>query len=579
MFRVLIRFINFSGEKNKKRYIISILLGIVEAFGQALRIPAIYLVIRGVVNNRLTGDTVAFAMAILISGLLLQIISARTGKTLQTEAGYTTCAGKRMEIAEHLRYIPMGYFNENSLGTITSITTNTMEALADVATRVVMMTLNGLLESLLITVMLLTFDWRIGLTAIAGIIVFFIINAYMQSKSVDISETKNKADTAMIGEILEFIQGISEAKSYNLIGENNKKLEKSIEDCKNATVDMEMKFVPLMGLQTWIIKMTGIAMCVLSLKLYFNEQMDLATCIVMLLASFMIYGALETAGNFSALLRTVDICVNKANEVLAIQQMDIEGEEVLPETHNIEMENVDFAYDRRKVVDNVNLSIKERTSAAFVGPSGSGKTTICHLIARFWDVEKGRIKFDGRNVKNYSIDSLMRNFSFVFQNVYLFHDTVANNIRFGQPDASMEKVIEAAKKACCHEFIEELPEGYDTILGEGGASLSGGQKQRISIARAMMKDSPVIILDEATANVDPENEKELMEAIDELTREKTVLMIAHRLNTVRNADKIYVVDRGKIVQQGRHAELVEQEGIYKNFIASRAEAVGWKISK
>lgn len=579
MFRVLIRFINFSGEKNKKRYIISILLGIVEAFGQALRIPAIYLVIRGVVNNRLTGDTVAFAMAILISGLLLQIISARTGKTLQTEAGYTTCAGKRMEIAEHLRYIPMGYFNENSLGTITSITTNTMEALADVATRVVMMTLNGLLESLLITVMLLTFDWRIGLTAIAGIIVFFIINAYMQSKSVDISETKNKADTAMIGEILEFIQGISEAKSYNLIGENNKKLEKSIEDCKNATVDMEMKFIPLMGLQTWIIKMTGIAMCVLSLKLYFNDQMDLATCIVMLLASFMIYGALETAGNFSALLRTVDICVNKANEVLAIQQMDIEGEEVVPETHNIEMENVDFAYDRRKVVDNVNLSIKERTSAAFVGPSGSGKTTICHLIARFWDVEKGRIKFDGRNVKNYSIDSLMRNFSFVFQNVYLFHDTVANNIRFGQPDASMEKVIEAAKKACCHEFIEELPEGYDTILGEGGASLSGGQKQRISIARAMMKDSPVIILDEATANVDPENEKELMEAIDELTREKTVLMIAHRLNTVRNADKIYVVDRGKIVQQGRHAELVEQEGIYKNFIASRAEAVGWKISK
>lgn len=579
MFRVLIRFINFSGEKNKKRYIISILLGIVEAFGQALRIPAIYLVIRGVVNNRLTGDTVAFAMAILISGLLMQIISARTGKTLQTEAGYTTCAGKRMEIAEHLRYIPMGYFNENSLGTITSITTNTMEALADVATRVVMMTLNGLLESLLITVMLLTFDWRIGLTAIAGIIVFFIINAYMQSKSVDISETKNKADTAMIGEILEFIQGISEAKSYNLIGENNKKLEKSIEDCKNATVDMEMKFVPLMGLQTWIIKMTGIAMCVLSLKLYFNDQMDLATCIVMLLASFMIYGALETAGNFSALLRTVDICVNKANEVLAIQQMDIEGEEVVPETHNIEMENVDFAYDRRKVVDNVNLSIKERTSAAFVGPSGSGKTTICHLIARFWDVEKGRIKFDGRNVKNYSIDSLMRNFSFVFQNVYLFHDTVANNIRFGQPDASMEKVIEAAKKACCHEFIEELPEGYDTILGEGGASLSGGQKQRISIARAMMKDSPVIILDEATANVDPENEKELMEAIDELTREKTVLMIAHRLNTVRNADKIYVVDRGKIVQQGRHAELVEQEGIYKNFIASRAEAVGWKISK
>ena len=194
-------------------------------------------------------------------------------------------------------------------------------------------------------------------------------------------------------------------------------------------------------------------------------------------------------------------------------------------------------------------------------------------------MEKGCVKFDGRDVREYNMDALMRNFSFVFQSVYLFHDTIANNIRFGQSDTPMEKVIEAAKKACCHEFIEALPDGYDTVLGEAGASLSGGQRQRISIARAMMKDAPVIILDEATANVDPENEKELMEAINELTKEKTVLMIAHRLKTVKNVDKIYVVDRGRIVQQGNHAELINQDGIYRNFVASRAEAVGWKISK
>ena len=214
---------------------------------------------------------------------------------------------------------------------------------------------------------------------------------------------------------------------------------------------------------------------------------------------------------------------------------------------------------------------------AIVGPSGGGKTTLCHLIARFWDVDKGNITLGGVDVRSYSMDSLMKNFSFVFQNVYLFQDTIANNIRFGQEDASMEKVIEAAKKACCHDFIMALPDGYETVIGEGGASLSGGEKQRISIARAIMKDAPIIILDEATANVDPENEKELMEAIDALTKEKTIFMIAHRLKTVRNADRILVLDQGRIVQQGRHEELIQQEGIYKRFVESRELAASWKL--
>ena len=202
---------------------------------------------------------------------------------------------------------------------------------------------------------------------------------------------------------------------------------------------------------------------------------------------------------------------------------------------------------------------------------------LVNLLARFWDVDAGTVSLDGRNVKEYDMDSLMENFSFVFQSVYLFHDTVANNIRFGQPEAPMEKVVEAAKKACCHDFIKALPEGYDTVIGEGGASLSGGEKQRISIARAMMKDAPVIFLDEATANVDPENENELMQAIQALTAEKTVIMIAHRLKTVEHADQILVVDHGKIVQQGTHAELMEQDGIYKSFISERREAASWKV--
>lgn len=577
MFKILMKFFEFSGTENKKRYYESIVLGIIEAIGQAMKIPAIYILVKDVVRGDVTYKTILLSLAVLVGGMVVQCIVSRRSKMLQTIAGYTTCAGKRIEIAEHLRYVPMGYFNETSLGNITSITTNTMELLADIATRVVMLTLGGTLESCLITVLLLIFDLRIGAVALVGLLIFFVINSLLQRHSVDVSKQKLDTDTAMIGEILEFIQGIAEAKNFKLIGENNKKLDNCIDDASRANIRMEFKIVPFTSLQSWIVKMTGVTMCMLSLRFYFAGTMDLETTIVMMIASFLMYAALDSAGNFSALLRAVDISVDKAKSVLAIENMDIDGEYIETETQNIEMDHVDFAYDTRKVIDDISLSIPEKTTAAFVGPSGSGKTTICHLIARFWDVQSGQVKLDNRDVRVYNMNSLMENFSFVFQSVYLFHDTIANNIRFGQPEASMDMVIDAAKRACCHDFISELPDGYDTVLGEAGASLSGGQKQRISIARAIMKDAPIIILDEATANVDPENERELMLAIKELTKEKTILMIAHRLKTVRNADRIYVIDKGRIAQQGTHEELMKKDGIYKDFVSARSEAIGWKL--
>ena len=283
------------------------------------------------------------------------------------------------------------------------------------------------------------------------------------------------------------------------------------------------------------------------------------------------------AGTYTALLKIIGKGVDLANEILETEQMDIDGADVTPEKRDIELKNVGFSYEKKKVIDGVSLTIPERTTTAIVGPSGGGKTTLCHLMARFWDVQEGEVLLGGKNVKEYSFDALMRNFSFVFQSVYLFEDTIANNIRFGEPDAPMERVIEAAKKARCHDFITALPDGYDTVIGEGGASLSGGEKQRISIARAIMKDAPIIILDEATANVDPENEAELTEAIEELTKEKTIIMIAHRLKTVRHADRIFVVDKGKIAESGTHDELMKEDGIYRRFVEGRREAVSWKI--
>ena len=332
-----------------------------------------------------------------------------------------------------------------------------------------------------------------------------------------------------------------------------------------------------MTAQTFTLKVIGTAMTVASILLHLNGSMPLLTCILMIISSYIVYANLQTAGSYSALLRTVDVSVSKAQAILDTPQMDIDGADLRPAHFDITANNISFSYDQRRIIDGISLHIPEHTTTAIVGPSGGGKTTLTSLLSRFWDVDEGEVLLDGRNVREYSMDALMRNFSFVFQNVYLFHDTIANNIRFGQPDAPMEQVIAAAKKACCHDFITALPDGYETVIGEGGSSLSGGERQRISIARAIMKDAPVIVLDEATANVDPENEADLMAAIQELTREKTIIMIAHRLKTVRHADQILVIDGGKIAQQGTHESLMQQVGIYRSFIESRQKAASWKL--
>lgn len=578
MIEVLKKFFDFCGNVNKKKFYISIVLGVMMAFLEALRIPATYVVIKAIVRGSVNANTGYISLGILLISIVFTIIVKAKTTMLQTEAGYGTCANKRIEIAEHMRYIPMGYFNENSLGYITSVTTNTMEALADVATKVVMMTTQGLLTTLLIICMMFTFDYRLALIAVTGLLIFLATNRYLQYRALSVSESKDNADRTMVSSVLEYVQGMSEIKSYSLYGGENKKLTEAIENASNVNFQMEKRLLPFMALQTIITKATGVCLVAVSIYFYINNSMSLEDCIMMLICAFMMYSALDSAGSFSALIRSVNIAIEKANSILKIDPMDINGDDIVPKNYNIDLEDVDFSYDKRKIINNISLHIEEGTTTAIVGPSGSGKTTLCRLMARFWDVNGGSIKLGGKDVRDYSMDSLMKNFSFVFQSVYLFEDTVANNIRFGNPDASMDEVIKVAKKACCHDFIMKLEKGYDTVIGEGGASLSGGEKQRISIARAMMKSAPIIILDEATANVDPENEKELVQAIEELTRKKTVIMIAHRLKTVRNADKIVVIDEGKIVQEGKHEELMKQDGIYKTFINVRELAVSWKIA-
>ena len=585
MFEILKRFFNFCDKENRDKFYAAIVLGVVNSFFMALRIAAIAVMVQGVIRavmgtEAFSVKTIWLSFGIMVFSLTAAIITKKNVSMWQTEGGYRTCAQKRIQIAEHLRYVPMGYFNQNSLGQITSVTTNTMELMGDVATRAVMLVMQGLLDSALIIVMIFFFDWRIALVALAAFCAFQFVNVFMRLAVRGVSMEKSLADEAQIEKVLEHIQGIAEVKAYNLTGKRSKELNAVIDRAKKVCMKMELRCIPIAAIQSIVSKLSGVAIALVSIYFYLNGTMPLEKCAVMLICSFMLFTALEAGGNYSALLRVIDIGVQKAQAILDIPTMDIDGKQEAAAKNaplDIRATDISFAYEKRKIIDGVSLQIPERSKIAIVGPSGGGKTTLCHLLSRFWDVDKGSVALGGVDVRDWSMDDLMANFSFVFQNVYLFHDTIANNIRFGQPDAPMKQVIAAAKKACCHDFISALPNGYDTVIGEAGASLSGGEKQRISIARAIMKDAPIIILDEATANVDPENERDLMAAVSELTKEKTVIMIAHRLKTVRDADQIVVIDNGKIAEQGKHKTLAKSGGIYARFIDSRKQAVSWKI--
>lgn len=577
MFKILKKFFDFCGEENKRKFIQSIWLGVLSAMCLACRIPATYIVIQAILENTMTMQTVWIATGIIVGSVIVTILINMKSTMLQTEGGYTACSNKRIEIAEHLRYLPMGWFNDNSLGEVTSVTTNTMEMMSNVATRVVYITTKGFLATAIIVLMMLAFDVRIAGVTILGLILYMIVNYCMQNVEASLAQRTTKAKEVLVTKVLEFVQGITEVKNYNLTNSKNMEAKAAIQECCDADFHMEVPSVIFAFLQFIVNKFTGVAICIVTVLFYLNGTIELSNALVLIICSFIIFEQLDSAGSFSAMFKTINISMDKANAILDVPTMDIDGKEIVPNNYDITLDHVDFSYGKRKIINNVSLTIPQNSTVAFVGPSGSGKTTLCNLMARFWDVNAGSVLLGGIDVKEYSYDSLIKNFSFVFQRTYLFSDTIANNIRFGSPDATMEDVIQAAKKARCHDFITSLPEGYDTLIGEGGASLSGGERQRITIARAMLKDAPIIILDEATANVDPENEKDLVEAIQELTRNKTVIMIAHRLKTVQNADQIYVIDQGQIVQHGKHDELICQEGLYKRFVVEKKQAASWKV--
>lgn len=552
---------------------------ILNSFFEAWQMMALAVVLFALAEGTLSMTTVWTSLGLMLGSIVGCFVTAHFKSEHFCYGNFNMTGEKRTQIGDRMRYLPMGYFNRNSLGTLSGIMTNTLDDIQNAGGQVYTNVISGFVFSILIMVMLLLFDWRIGLVVVATLLLFLLVNSVMQRSAHALSGQRQEAQSAIVGAVLEYLQGMNVVRAFSLTGDAERKLSSAIDRCERMNVGFEFKFIRYAVLQTLVTKTSSVIICLLSIWFWLTGTMDPGTCLVMIVVSFVVYGKLESSGTFASLLRQMDICMDKVNDMIATPVMD-EGAGVTSANDlAIDVRDVSFGYEGRTVIDHVSLTIPEKTTCAIVGPSGSGKTTLTQLVARFWDVEEGQITLGGVDVRDWRVDDLLANFSMVFQGVYLFDDTIENNIRFGRPEATHREVVEAARRACCHEFIERLPEGYDTRLGEGGGTVSGGERQRISIARAILKDAPIIILDEATANVDPENERDLQRAIESLTHDKTVIMIAHRLKTVRNADEIVVLDAGRIAQRGTHDELMAAGGMYSDFVDMREKAIGWKLGR
>lgn len=568
---------NFA-EKEQSNIRKSIIVGFLCAAFNAMQMGGVYYVLVKIFDETLSVKDIAVVLGILLVSLVGKIITQYVSQLEQTHAGYFMAADKRIRIGNKLKKVPMGFFSEFSLGKITTMSTTTLSQIEMQVPMLLVLVLGGLLNTFVFALALFYLHIMVGITAVLGILAFFIVTYFMEKKSRENASEIGIAQTHLTKQVLETVQGMQVIKSYNLGGKNNKELSNAFEENCNITMKLEKTMTPYIALQRIVLGISIAAIIILSVKYYMEGNMILADAIMSMIAGFIIFEGIKAAGSSMAILRIAENSIDSLKYLEQIPEIK-EGQETSPIRHpNIEFKDVSFAYDEKTILDHISCEMKKNTITAIVGPSGSGKTTFCNLIARFWDVNTGEILIGGKNIKEYTLPHLMSHIAMVFQSVYLFEDTIENNIKFGVPNATREEVIDAAKKAMCHDFIEALPNGYDTLIGEGGATLSGGEKQRISVARAMLKDAPIVIFDEATANIDPENEDKLKAAIEELTKNKTIIMIAHRLSTIRNADQILVLNNGKIEQRGNHEELMKQGGLYKTLINMKNKATVWKIA-
>lgn len=577
MIRIIKRILKLADEfagSIKKAMICGFFLGIF----RNMPIFAILYVLFKIVNGTIDTNTALISGLMIVVGLIGQYVFKYLVYILQSATGYKIFERERIKIGDRFKRFPMGFFSDGNMGKISAVITSdltfvemwSMDSIDKVVTAYVNMIIG--------CIFLLILDCRLALVSIGVTFLAMMVLKKLQAVGKEQSYIRQNEQSKMVSAVLEYVQGISVIKAFNMSGDKSRATKESFEKFRDISLTMEKRFMPPMFLYESFFSI-GIASTIfLAASLTMHGSLDMSIMLMMFIFIFELYLPLKALGVLTAKLRIMEAGLNRYEALKDIEIIDEDGRDIELDKFDIEFKDVTFAYEDKNVLKNISFKVPQRSMTALVGASGCGKTTIANLIARFWDVQRGEVLVGGVNVKEMTCDSLLKNISMVFQNVYLFNDTILNNIKFGKPDATYEEIEKAARKAKCYDFIMELENGFDTIVGEGGCTLSGGEKQRISIARAILKDAPIILLDEATASVDPDNENQIQMAINELVKDKTLVVIAHRLSTIRSADQILVIDDGKLIQSGTHEDLIQEEGQYNDFWNRRMKARGWKIN-
>jgi len=574
MLKILHRIVCMTGKYSSRiraSYLTSFIKGIMMKAPLIFSFFAISLFMKGQMNEK-----ICLYLGIgLVICIAVEAVFEHITNVLQSATGYEVFADMRMRLGDHLRNLPMGYFTEGNMGKISTVLCTDMVFIEECCMGVLSELVTFMISQGLMTLMMFVMDIRLGVAACVVIIAFFIVGNCMMKTTLAHSKTKQEGSESLTEEVLAFAEGIGIIKSFNMLGEKSKSLSAEFDKSCRESIDFEKSYGPWARALYLTYGIGTSFMLAVAGLLYAKGEMASDNMVGMVLFLFDLFISIESYYGQITRLTVTAASLDRIEEVFEAEELhdfadialskDAGGNDSL-----VEYSDVSFGYTGKNVLNHISFTMKKGEMTALVGPSGGGKSTIASLLARFWDIKDGTIKVDGKDIKNVSLGSLMDKISMVFQRVYLFKDTIYNNIIIGRPDATREEVIEAAKKARCYDLIMSFPEGFDTVIGEGGASLSGGEKQRLSIARCILKDSPIVILDEATASVDADNERAIQEAISELCKNKTLLVIAHRLKTIKDADQILVISDGKIIERGNHEKLMEKDGVYAHMVSVQA---------
>lgn len=577
MIKIIKRILDLAGKHKKKLYM-AFLFNFLENVCANVPVIVILLTLNDITSGQFAMGNMMKMLWIMVGSLLLQYLFNLVVSHFQSGTGFKIIGEQRFKIGEQLRRIPMGCFSDKNVGHISAVLTNDLMFIEMHSMRLISKITNAIAGAIIITGVVLFIDVEMALISLTAYPLACLVMLKIQASFKDYGKIKQRVQVNLISNTLEYVHGISVIKAFNMKGKGFRKFADSVKRFKMCALEFEKIVVPWLTAYQLCFQTGAALILYFGPYFYFAGELTSGSLLMFLVIAFRLYQPIEELGMSTGAIRLIDGCLDRIDGIKNIPLLDEKDVNKPIRGYDIEFKNVSFAYNQKETLRNLSFKINERTITALVGPSGSGKTTITNLISRFWDVQKGEIRLGGTNIKEMKCDSIMSHISIVFQNVYLFNDTILNNIKFGNTRATMEEVISAAKKARCHGFIEQLDNGYETMIGEGGSTLSGGEKQRLSIARAILKNAPIIILDEATASLDPENERKIQQAINALVKNKTLIVIAHRLSTIKNADQILVLADGKLYERGTHHELLKNRGLYADFWQRRQKTKAWRLS-